>query len=364
MKEGLSLQDLAAKLDRIREAKADFIVDTRALTVSPTGEGNQLVADIAGSEEFVIRPHALRQMEQRVKIDARYADRLQEKYPDMLAYNLNELFKREPEKRLIRTLNGSMRAFLSDGYRIMDNFDLAEAVLPTLIEHGAQVISCEVTEAKMHIKAIRPDLTAKFGPPPGKEMGVGHNFFIEEVQAGLTIANSEIGAGKMYVQPSVFTNRCTNWASFEDSSYARVHLGKRASGDSEAMIWEVMSDDTKRKSDEALWAQVRDMAVAAMDGRLFEKIVDRLKEARGDTIKGDPVKLIQRVGEQYALTEGEQGGILNLLIQGGDLTRYGLHAAITRAANDIESYDRATEFEHFGAQVIDLPQNDWQRLAA
>jgi hypothetical protein len=216
----------------------------------------------------------------------------------------------------------------------------------------------------MYIKAIRPDLKAEFGPPAGAVMGQGHTFFVEHVQAGITISNSEIGQGRLQVQPSVFTDRCTNWCAFDNSSYARVHLGKRAGGDAESMIWSVMSDDTRRKSDDALWSQVRDVAVAAMDGTIFEKIVEQLRQARGDIITGDPLVAVQKVGEQLRLTEAETGGVLNHLIKGGDLSRYGMHAALTSFAGEADNYDRATELECLGAKIIDLPRKDWQRLAA
>ena len=364
MKTALTLPELATKLQAMRDAKNDYIVDTRALQVEAVGEGRQLVVNVHDSQDFVIRQHALRQMQERVKIPASYGNYLQDAHPDLLAHNLTELFRRKPEKRLMRTINNNCRAFLSDGYRIMDNFDLAEAVLPVILDAGAEVISCDVTERKMYVKAILPDMVKEFGPPPGAQMGVGHTMFVEKVVAGITVGNSEIGDGKLFVQPSAFTERCTNWCSWDDQKYARVHLGKRASGDSEAMIAEVMSDETKRKSDEALWAQVRDVATAAMDGRLFDKIVEKLQAARGDQIEGDPVVTVERVAEQLQLTEDERGSVLNHLIAGGDLSRYGLHAAIPRTSNDIDSYDRATELEQFGGRVIDLAPQDWQRLAA
>jgi len=40
-----------------------------------------------------------------------------------------------------------------------------------------------------------------------------------------------------------------------------------------------------------------------------------------------------------------------------------LHSAVTRAAQDLESYDRATELEYIGGKIIELPQTDWERLA-
>lgn len=37
--------------------------------------------------------------------------------------------------------------------------------------------------------------------------------------------------------------------------------------------------------------------------------------------------------------------------------------AITRMSSDVESYDRATDLERVGAQVIELPRDDWKVLA-
>jgi len=51
------------------------------------------------------------------------------------------------------------------------------------------------------------------------------------------------------------------------------------------------------------------------------------------------------------------------LITGGALTRWGLVNALTRTAEDVETYDRATDFERFGGQVIELPRRDWERIA-
>ncbi len=363
MKEGLSIQQLAERLDGIKNAKQDFLIDTRGVKLEQVPSGRHLVANVMDQQEFVVQPHALRQMEDRLRVPAKFADRLYDDHPDLLCDLVNQLFVREPERRLFRTLNTNLRAFMSDSYRIMDNYDLAQAVLPVLVEHGAVVQSCEVTEKKMYIKAIRPDMEAEFGPPEGSEMGRGHTLFIEHVQAGITISNSEIGCGGLNVQPSVFTKRCTNWASWKDDRYHKVHLGKKATGDSESMIWDVMSDQTKKLSDEALWSQVRDFTVASMDGTIFNKIVDKLREARGEVIEGDPIKMIEKVQDRFAFNETETGNVLNHLIQGGDLSKYGLHAAVTRAAADVESYDRATELEQIGADIIELPRNQWQTLA-
>ena len=44
------------------------------------------------------------------------------------------------------------------------------------------------------------------------------------------------------------------------------------------------------------------------------------------------------------------------------MTRYGLQWAVTRLAGETNDYDRATELERLGGQVIELPKTDWQRI--
>jgi len=51
--------------------------------------------------------------------------------------------------------------------------------------------------------------------------------------------------------------------------------------------------------------------------------------------------------------------VLQHLVESHDLTRYGLHAAITRASTDVEDYDRATELERLGGRVIALRPSEW-----
>lgn len=45
-----------------------------------------------------------------------------------------------------------------------------------------------------------------------------------------------------------------------------------------------------------------------------------------------------------------------------DLSQYGVINAITRTAEDQESYDRATELETIGYKVIDLSASQWREI--
>ena len=66
----------------------------------------------------------------------------------------------------------------------------------------------------------------------------------------------------------------------------------------------------------------------------------------------------------YGMTETEREGILKYLIEGGELSRYGLSNAVTRASQDSESYDRATALESIGWKVITMPAGQWKEINA
>ena len=45
-----------------------------------------------------------------------------------------------------------------------------------------------------------------------------------------------------------------------------------------------------------------------------------------------------------------------------DLTQYGLANAVTRYSMDVDSYDRATDLEGIGYNIMAMPQNQWNRI--
>lgn len=261
----------------------------------------------------------------------------------------------------MRTLDGNMRAFLSRSYRTIDNFDFANAVLEVAGKFPVEVQSCEVTESRLYIKVVRTDMEKVIGYKEGWRMGQDHNLF-NRLRPAAVFSNSEIGAGALWFRPAIFTKECTNLAVWEEESFQKVHLGKK--GDAgEAGFWEVLSDKTKALSDAALWSQVKDLAAASLGGQFFERQVEALEGATKDAIRGDVVKTVEITAKTYQLNEGERKGILDHLIKGGDLSRYGLHSAITRFSQDVPDYDRASELERLGGRIIELKPNEWERLA-
>ena len=127
----------------------------------------------------------------------------------------------------------------------------------------------------------------------------------------------------------------------------------------------LLSDDTKSKTSIATIAQIRDVVTAAFDRAKFDSLCEKIEATAEDKIgkDADVVEVVRGAGRRLGLTDDEGKGVLRHLIEGGDLSRYGLYNAVTRQSQDVEDYDRATELERIGAQVIELPKSEWRELA-
>ena len=72
--------------------------------------------------------------------------------------------------------------------------------------------------------------------------------------------------------------------------------------------------------------------------------------------------LVKLASREFGITESEETGVLQHLIEDGNLTLYGLSNAVTRFSQDVESYDRATDLEGIGYNILTMPTNTWNRL--
>jgi hypothetical protein len=192
MKTGITLQEMAAELQRRDAAKRDFVAPTLQLAVD-SFKGTEIALDLGSkSQKFDTTDNFRKQLQTHYQIPAEYADRIRTNQPHLYAHTVNHFLKNAPARRMIRTLDGKARAFLSDSYRPLDNLDLANAVLPALLERqDMRVESTQFTEDRFYIKAVFPKLEAKV---------VG-----DVVQMGVVISNSETGKGSLSIAPLIWT---------------------------------------------------------------------------------------------------------------------------------------------------------------
>ena len=358
MKSGKTLVELATEITRRAEAKKDYIVPTKNIVMSGGVDSTLLHFGDHAAEP---NNYAHGQLAVYTGIPKPYYDKMRDDMPALLAHNVNHWMRKAGETRMIRTLDGGMRAFLSDRYRPMENEELAEAVLPVLSDLGVEIMSSEITDRRMYIKAV--DQKVMRSIPKGKAFGDGSHtiFTTDELCPAIVISNSEVGAGMLSVQTSLFTRACTNLAIFNERSIRKHHVGGRH--ELTDGLYHMLSDETRRVTDRALWLQVKDVVRGAFDAARFNALVDKVHGMTEQKIEGDVVKVVDLAGRRLGITEDDRKSVLRHLIEGGDLSRYGLFNAVTRTAEDIADYDKATEFESLGGAVVDLSPTEWRELA-
>ena len=341
MKQGIkTIQNLYGELERQREARKDLIADTRSINVNSTN-GVSMLSVSTGEDilSYRITDIVHRQIADRLNIPYKYYERMRTDYPELLDKNVNGWLMQNPERRMLRTLDGKLRAFLSDRYRRLDNLELVDHVLPVIAEmKGCEIISCDITETHLYLKVINKTMKAEIVPG-------------DVVQAGFVISNSEIGLGALKVEPLVYRLVCKNGMISKDLAHKKYHTGKQVEDTDNA--YELYSDVTLAADDKAYFMKVQDIVSAAVDEAKFTLTVDKMRTAMNIKTGENPVQTVEVLGDRYVLNKLERASILRHFIIGNDYSHFGLVNAVTRSSQDAQDYNRATELERIGGTLLD-----------
>ena len=352
MKSGLTIESLAAEILRQKDAKEDYMVDTQFLQMDASGD-DVVLRVLDENKDDQIEPLdigeiAHRQIGTHLSIPAKYYAKMLAEKPELLCANVNSWMEDSPSKRMLRVLDGKARAFLSNRYLRLDHYEIVSAILPILGEMpDAQFESCQITEGHLYIKVVNPRLQAEVTPG-------------DIVQSGLIISNSEVGLGSVTVQPLVYRLVCSNGMIVNDAATKRNHIGRANNSDENFLLY---SEKTLKADDHAFLLKIQDTVRAAVDEAQFARVVGMMQEASTAQMNtADVPGLVKLASREFGITESEESGVLQHLIEDGNLTLYGLSNAVTRFSQDVESYDRATDLEGIGYNILTMPTNTWNRL--
>jgi hypothetical protein len=219
-------------------------------------------------------------------------------------------------------------------------------VMPELahLGDGITIASCNVTDEKMYLKVINTNIEAA--------ISVG-----DPVQAGFVLSNGELGNGSISVEPFIYRLVCTNGLTLKDAKQRKNHAGRANEST------DLYGADTMQAIDDAFKLKIRDLVRNAISITTFHNAVADLQVAKTDIITGHSAKAVELTSKAIGLSGDESSMVLEHLIRSGDLSRFGMLNAVTRTAEDVQSYDRATEIERLGSSVLYLPQNTWREVA-
>jgi hypothetical protein len=375
MKQGRTIPELANELCRQSNAKRDIVMPANRLSVRSNGH-----TDLVVDEEYPLTTIAHGQLSDYVGIPKAFYDRLRVSTADLRVpmastddeptptaplfdVTVNTLLQQKGgEPRLVRMLDGSARALLSDSYNPdLDNYDVFKVAARMIEEAGLtpdNVVSCEVTERRLYIKVVSDKLEATINP--GNVLP-GHGYLREPqvVRAGFILTNSEVGLGSLSIQQTIFKLMCTNlW--IKEEGYRQRHIGKslETSDDSGA----IYRSDTRLAEAQTRLLKLRDHVADTLDETRFLATVATMQESTEAKIEGSVEGAVNATARKFGLNQTEKEIMLKNLIGGADLSLWGISDAITSTAHSVESYDRATELQAIGFRLLELPRGEQREL--
>lgn len=356
MKQGQTLQALSSEIISNAKRRRDFLVNTPALDVIATPEAVAVrFEDVSIGGTFALSDVCFQQMSSATGIPMPYARRMRDGSVadrELLAANMKHWLRAQPSRNMLRCFasgedNGRQlpsiaRAFLSERFRPLDNYDLANAIIPKLERAGCIIESAQMTERRLYIQARTPRVEG--------QIKVG-----DAMQAGVVISNSEVGCGSLKIEPMLFRLVCSNGLILPNS-LRKYHVGSRRDDTADVSFW---SAQTQRLTDRAIFAQCSDTVDAALNDIQFRAQLDRIREKADGKSVATPPAIVEVLTKRLELSDGEGANVLQHLVTGGSLDIWGITNAVTRAAEDCADYDRAIELERAGAAVLEMKPQDF-----
>jgi hypothetical protein len=370
-----TLQDLVALLKDHQSRKIDMVIPANTLRANQAnliveGAGQEITEDGVTTVDGIYRPTDVADegLANKLKIPSAYLKRLRAERPDLYDANVNgwlhggvtDTTRRYPadsRKFLLRAFRGDdggegvARAFLSDRYGIIDNFDVLVAAMKGIQQSGAQatIDRCDLSDRKMYVRVSAPDVAvmapellrgyrSPFSGQSGEELPVVH--------AGFVISNSEVGNGSYTLIPQVVVQVCSNGMTRTVDAMRRTHIGERM--DQGVVQW---SAGTERKSLELITSMTQDAVATFLDTGYVQKVVDEVTERATKPVASDAV---QEVTKRLRFTDEESAGVLDHFIRGGQVTAGGVMQAVTSFSQTVPNADRAYELEALGMEALVL----------
>ena len=324
----MRLQSLIYELERQKPLKWDKKANSSQLEM--IFSENQPQLQINGENSFFITKPCHTQLADKLEIPFRYYHKMESEAPELLVENVNTWLRKIRKGFFIRGLGDSVRAFLSERYRVIDHLDVLYCSLNELQAHEAEIEDCFLSETEMNIK-VKSNKLKDF---------IRHKDDL--ILGGLFLTNSETGHKALRIEPRLFRVQCSNGMIIEEFVTRQIHLGN---GD------EVL--------DEIVYLSIRRSIRELFSG--FGEIIQTLRETTEIKVK-NPQKVINNVVEHYRLSENQKENILIAFGAEPECDKYGIANAITMAAQMEDTWEKSIELERIGGNLIALPLEEFKSL--
>jgi hypothetical protein len=345
--------DIVAPAWAIRAANGQLLIDGAEPVLGPDG-----VTMTAGT--YTPTDLCDQGLADKLGIPGQYLRRMRELKPGLYDSNVNGWLDGDARKFLIRCLRpgsgtgaGAARAFLSDGYKRIDNLDVLLAALDGVRSAGvpAEIDGCDLTERRMYVRVVceqvavlAPALLAGYRSPFTGAAGADNPV----VFAGFVISNSETGCGAFTLTPRLVVQVCRNGMTITRDAIRAVHLGERL--EEGVVTW---SGNTMDKTLALITARTADAVATFLEAGYLDRVVRSVAAQAGHPL-ADPQEAVQVVSQRLRFTDAQRAGIMAHFIRGGDVTAGGILHAVTSVAQTLPDADAAHEMESQGLRALEI----------
>lgn len=342
MKTQGTYQSFINEIIRREDEKVDYLTHTRNIRMYEDKGIN-----INGMGYYGITDYAHGQIANKLGIPKKYYDKIR-CISGLRSYNVNSWMTMKNEEQFVRILDGNIRAFLSNRFRPIDNAFIFKAFEPTLLEHPeARIKATCLTEKRMYIQVIFPSIQ--------QVIDVG-----DIVQAGVTLSNSEVGAGAVDIKSMVWRLKCKN-GMIGSSVMRKYHVGRRMG--SEEGDYDVFQDDTIKAELKAYQKKLRDLFHKAISESILAEQVDQMRLAKEDRIE-KPMTFTQNITKHMDFSFKDSEAVLSNMTEEGQLNRYGFANGTSYLAHKTENRDMQYDYEKKAHVILHMKKNEWEKIIA
>ena len=349
-----NLQNLVQTLEKRNSLKTDYVVPAQKLIWT---SDNEFIVNTDAEQQLFYKPTELfeSQIAEKLGIPMAYFKKMKDKVPALLQENINQwLSFNKSKKYLVRGLNNyetninTGRAFLSDGYNIIDDYDVLFAALDAIKQTGVKVeiTKAEVSDTRLYLHVTCPDVelqAEEFLKGYLKENDAAGNGII----SGFVLTNSEVGKGAFEIRPRAVICKCNNGLIVKDERFRKIHLGSKL--EAGEIVW---SDETRKKNHDLVISQVKDAVNTYLSPEYLGVMINKIAELKNIQLK-HTIDSVQNVCKTLDIPDKHKAEILEYFIKDGDHTAAGIFGAVTREAQNM---DLDLQFDVEG-RIVDLMFN-------
>jgi hypothetical protein len=334
-----TIKGFLQEVQRVEDAKQDVVVGTKSLTMVD----DNTFAINGQSDPIGWTRHASGQIADRLQIPRKFFNDRLPKYPGLRGEIVNRMWHDNDEPRMLRLLDGGLRAYVSDRFQPFDNALVVQPLMP-ILQGDTEILApnrLSLSDTRMYLQFNLPSMRAEIVPG-------------DEVTAGIVIRNSEVGNGAFAVEQYVWRVVCHN-GLVASKAMNQTHVGR-----SHELYYEM---DTRDADYAAFKLKLRDAIHHAISRDAFDAEVDTLRAAAGVAIRR-PETTIKNVTKRFQLTDTQGEEILSDMVSGGNMNLWGVINGVTALAHDTDDADQQYEYERIGYQLATLSRSDLDQLVA